>query len=446
MPSPRCVPSRCGNGGGPCSPWRSTATVGRRTLSRRCAGRAACSPTSWGSTRVPRWSSSNGRCSGRIRERPDWARTRTLGRRARGRVSPPTTPTDQDDFFGREDEVTACLSRLDAVPVLVLTGESGCGKSSLLRAGLVAALRDAGRTVAVTVPGPSPVAGLQATLAGIGARDVLAVDQLESLFLLDQDREQIAQYCGLLRRHVQDGGTLLLAVRADKMSGLAADPTLGALAERGLHLVSPLAGADLRHAIEEPARLSGLTLEHGLVDLLLRDVEADPGALPLLSHALVETWHRREGDVLTVESLPGLRAASAQPSPARPTASTSACPRSSGPCADRSCCGWSSPSADGPPVPRRVSAASLRGDAAREQVVADLVGARLVTAREDSIEMAHESLARAWPRLRSWIDDDAVGTRLLRHLVTATEAWEALGRPDSDLYRGGRLDAAMELA
>ena len=351
--------------------------------------------------------------------------------------------TDQDDFFGREDEITACLSRLDAVPVLVLTGESGCGKSSLLRAGLVAALRDAGRSVAVTVPGPAPVAGLQATLAGIGARDVLAVDQLESLFLLDQDREQVAQYCGLLRRHVQDGGTLLLVVRADKMGGLAADPTLGALAERGLHLVSPLAGADLRHAIEEPARLSGLTLEHGLVDLLLRDVEADPGALPLLSHALVETWHRREGDVLTVESYRDSGGISA------------AVARSADrlyerlPEDQRSMCRsvllrLVSPSADGPPVPRRVSASSLRGDTAREQVVADLVGARLVTAHEDSIEMAHESLARAWPRLRSWIDDDAVGTRLLRHLVTATEAWEALGRPDADLYRGGRLDAALD--
>lgn len=372
-----------------------------------------------------------------------------LGQRSNARATCPWKglaaydAADQDDYFGREDEVTACLSRLDAMPVLVLTGESGCGKSSLMRAGLVAALRDAGRRVSVTVPGPSPVAGLQAALAGIDAGDVLAVDQLESLFLLDQDRAQIVEYCGLLRRHVQDGGVLLLAVRADKMGGLAADATLGALAERGLHLVPPLAGDDLRHAIEEPARLSGLTLEHGLVDLLLRDVEADPGALPLLSHALVETWHSREGNVLTVESylssggISGAVARSADRLYERlPEAQRSLC---------RSILlRLVAPSTDGPPVPRRVPVSSMSGDAAREQVVADLVGARLLTAREDSIEMAHESLARAWPRLRSWIDDDAVGTRLLRHLVTATEAWEALGRPDSDLYRGGRLDAAIE--
>ena len=70
--------------------------------------------------------------------------------------------------------------------------------------------------------------------------------------------------------------------------------------------------------------------------------------------------------------------------------------------------------------------------------------ARLVTAEEDTVELAHEALARAWPRLRSWLDDDAAGQRVLRHLSAAADGWDSLGRPDSELYRGARLEAALE--
>ena len=78
--------------------------------------------------------------------------------------------------------------------------------------------------------------------------------------------------------------------------------TFAGLAERGLHLVKPLGGDSLRQAIEGPAAQAGLRLEPGLVDLLVRDCEGEPGALPLLSHALAETWQRRDGRVLTVEA------------------------------------------------------------------------------------------------------------------------------------------------
>ena len=67
-----------------------------------------------------------------------------------------------------------------------------------------------------------------------------------------------------------------------------------------------------------------------------------------------------------------------------------------------------------------------------------------MTTEEDSVELAHEALARAWPRLRSWLDEDAAGQRILRHLATAADGWESLGRPTSELYRGARLEAALE--
>ena len=102
------------------------------------------------------------------------------------------------------------------------------------------------------------------------------------------------------------------------------------------------------------------------------------------------------------------------------------------------------PSLEGDPVRCRVASRSLLGDPGRERVVGLLVRARLVTSEADSFEIAHEALARAWPRLRSWLDDDVAGQRILRHLGAAADGWDTLGRPDTELYGGARLDTAIE--
>ena len=91
-------------------------------------------------------------------------------------------------------------------------------------------------------------------------------------------------------------------------------------------------------------------------------------------------------------------------------------------------------------MPRR----SLATDADHERLIEQLVDARLVTSDGDVVELAHEALARAWPRLRGWLDDDVEGQRILRHLAAAAEAWDAMGRPDSELYRGARLAQALD--
>ena len=88
---------------------------------------------------------------------------------------------------------------------------------------------------------------------------------------------------------------VIVAVRSDHLGGLSTNAALRRLAERGLHLLGPLAGDDLRRAIEQPAALAGLRLEPGLVELLVRDCEGEAGSLPLLSHALVETWTAARG-------------------------------------------------------------------------------------------------------------------------------------------------------
>ena len=108
---------------------------------------------------------------------------------------------------------------------------------------------------------------------------------------------------------------MLVALRADRMADVSAHPAFARLIERGLHLLGAMDEEGLREAIEAPARQSGLIIQAGLVDLLVREVQDEPGALPLLSHALVETWKRREGNTLTVagyRASGGIRGAVAQ--------------------------------------------------------------------------------------------------------------------------------------
>ena len=97
---------------------------------------------------------------------------------------------------------------------------------------------------------------------------------------------------------------------------------------------------------------------------------------------------------------------------------------------------------DGEPLRSAVPRGAIPGDEAHDHLVERLVQARLVTADADVLDLAHETLARAWPRLRGWLDDDLEGQRILRHLSAATESWHAMGRPDTELYRGDRLTRA----
>jgi WD40 repeat protein/DNA-binding SARP family transcriptional activator len=354
----------------------------------------------------------------------------------------PFDEADAASFFGRDAETGACLERLHAHPFLVVAGPSGCGKSSLVRAGVAPALRHRGHDVVVIVPGSDP----HVTAAAIRAttdRTVVVVDQFEELFAVDHSSDAVSDLCRALVTHAGRGGSVILAVRSDRLGALSGEPEFSRLVERGLHLVTPLAGDALRQAIEEPARLAGLRLEAGLVELLVRDCEGEPGGLPMLSHALVETWRRRDGATLTVEGYRasgGIRGAVAR-SADRLYDSLPATERST---LRAVLLRLVTPSLDGDPVRCRVPSRNLLGDPQRERVVGLLVRARLVTAEDESFEVAHEALARAWPRLRSWLDEDVAGQRILRHLSAAADGWDTLGRPDTELYRGGRLETALE--
>ena len=348
---------------------------------------------------------------------------------------------DVDRFFGREADVESCLRVLRRSSLLALVGPSGSGKSSLLRAGLVAALRDLGRASQVITPGRHPRRAWTA-LAGAPPSTVLLVDQFEEVFTVCEEVEERTEFIRTLVAEL-DTRTVVIALRSDRLADLAAHPDLGRHVEEGLHLVAGLGEEGLRQAVEAPARQAGLHLEPGLIDLLVREVEGDPGALPLFSHALLETWKRREGTTLTVDgyrATGGIHGAVAQ-SAERLYAQTDPEHR---PLLRDLMLRLVSPGPDGEAVRSRVPRRLIAADTDHDQMIDALVAARLVTSDEGALEITHEALARAWPRLRSWLDDDVEGQRLLHHLSTSADAWDLMGRPDSELYRGVRLVRALD--
>jgi WD40 repeat protein len=186
-----------------------------------------------------------------------------------------------------------------------------------------------------------------------------------------------------------------------------------------------------------------MLIEAGLVDLLVGEVAGTPGALPLMSHALMETWNRREGRTLTVAGYAasgGIRGAVAR---SAETVYADAEEDQRHVLRDL-VLRLVTAGAEGEPVRSRVPRRLLSTDLEHERVIDLLVSSRLVTSDAEVVEIAHEALARAWPRLQGWLDEDVEGQRILHHLSTAADSWDLLGRVDSELYRGARLSQALE--
>ena len=347
---------------------------------------------------------------------------------------------DAESFFGREEETRICLERLASTPLLAVVGPSGCGKSSLLRAGLAAALRRDGTHTVVLTPGRHPVDAF--TAAAVRVDSVVLVDQAEEAFALCGDEDERERFFDALVGHT-GRGRVVLALRGDHTGDVASLPGLAVLVERGLFLLGPMSPEALRRAIERPARQHGLVLEHGLTDLLVREIEGQSGALPLLSHALRETWLRHEGRTLTVagyQASGGLRGAVAQSAESLYSALDEG---ERGQLRDL-VLRMVVPGPRGEPVRGEVPRRQVVVDPVQEHLIDRMVAARLVTSDGDAIELAHEAVVRAWPRLRGWLEDDLEGQRTRHHLTQAAEDWARSEFQASDLYRGTRLAATRE--
>ena len=238
---------------------------------------------------------------------------------------------------------------------------------------------------------------------------------------------------------------MLVAIRADFYGRCAVYPELSRLLGANHVLVGPMRRDELRRAIELPARRAGLRVDPDVVDALIADVEGEPGALPLLSTALLELWQRRDDRrlrMIAYEQVGGVRGAIARLAenayalldPAQREAAKRILLRLAG-------------QGDGEmAVRRRVELTELEADRDERvaEILAMLAADRLVTIGEGEVEVAHEALLREWPRLRGWLEEDGHGRRLHRHLGAAARDWDAGGRDPGELYRGARLAAALE--
>jgi DNA-binding SARP family transcriptional activator/WD40 repeat protein len=345
---------------------------------------------------------------------------------------------DGDVFYGRERAVADALTRLAQTRSLMLVGPSGSGKSSVLRAGVVASLRAEGRVAPIVELGTT-TPRVAEQLARLSADAVVVVDQFEELFT--DSRAAVAE--DELEALATWRGALAITLRSDHLDRLNGVAWLAELAERSLLLVRPPDAEDLRSAIIGPASATGLQLEPGLVELMLRDAKEEPGALPLLSHALRATWLGREGRTLTVDAyeraggLSGAIAATADDVYDHLDDAERAHVR-------QLMVRLFDVGADSRPTRARVPIDTALGYAGGRILVDRLSAARLVVTGDDGLTVAHEALATAWPRLAEWLDLDRSAAQRRRHLSDAAHSWDEMGRPDEELYRGGRLADASE--
>ena len=408
---------------------------------------------------------------------------------------------DVDDaslFFGRDLLTAELIDRLRTQRFVAIVGASGSGKSSLVRAGVVAtiahqlALTDGAvpptgsdrwlrriitptahplESLALNLIDPEDRETSTATLINemmadpyrlnlqirkiVGDEDsngfLLVIDQFEELFTLCRDRQEQHAFVDNLTTLARPDGLarVVITLRADFYANCAEFEPLRELLERHQRYIGPLNAEELRRAIHRPAQLNQWRIEPELEELLLTDLSDEPGYLPLLSHALLETWKRRSGRTMTVNGY--LEAGRVQGAIAQTADSV-----------------YNALTEEQQPVVRNIflrltelgeGAQDTRRRIQREELTSQqldrasvalllnkLADSRLIMLDGDEVEVSHEALIREWPQLREWLADDRENLRIHRHLTEAAQEWTALEKDTEALYRGTRLDQTLAWA
>jgi WD40 repeat protein/DNA-binding SARP family transcriptional activator len=407
------------------------------------------------------------------------------------------TEPDAHDFFGRGLLTRRLLTRLaeggSGSRFLAVVGPSGGGKSSVVRAGLVPAIR-AGALgnrkdafIAEMLPGSHPMDELEAALLRIAVRPVsrlrgrldsgsrglleasdlvvpaeaegvLVVDQFEEAFTLTTDERERELFLESLRVAAADPESrlrVIVTLRADFYDRPLIYPRFGELLAERTEAVPPLTPDELEQAIRGPVERVGVRPEPGLVAEMIADVAHQPGALPLLQYALTELFERRDDDRLPLSAyrdIGGIAGAlsaradriyeSTEPQGRRATKQVFL----------RLVTLGEGRQDTRRRVPRGELDALDVDQEAIDRAVNTFGGHRLLTfdrepsTREPTVEIAHEALLSAWGRLRTWIDAAREDLRQERGLARAAAEWRGSDGDPSFLLRGARLEQLLSWA
>lgn len=356
-------------------------------------------------------------------------------------------PEDSEFFFGREVLTEKLVGRIKSHSFLAVLGASGSGKSSLVMAGLIPTL---GLDYAIFRPGANPLAELES----VKGKQLIIVDQFEELFTLTQDKVARKAFISQLLESTKRS-KVIITLRSDFLGEVAGFHDLNDEVQAHLENVPPMNIDELRQAMEGQANVVGLRFEADLSQQVLDDVEGEPGAMPLLQHALWELWNRRHGRNLRAReyrAFGGVR-----------QAISSTAEKIYGECNK-----WEQEqirdiflrltrlddSDERRDTRKRVALGDLisfgRDFASTTLLFDKLASARLIvkTINEEKteIEVAHESLIRYWDRLHSWLNEDRELLHLRQGISEAAQEWEISGRDENLLiYHGGRLEDALRL-
>ncbi|MEU4350259.1 helix-turn-helix domain-containing protein [Streptomyces sp. NPDC023838] len=414
-------------------------------------------------------------------------------------------PQDAEWFFGRDGATAELVGRLAervGQGPLAVVAPSGAGKSSLLQAGLLPALRRGALPVAGSAAWPAVVctptahplkelvrctvdllgqAGDGLTPEALAERPralldavrdahghpglVLVVDQFEEAFTLCADARERRAFVAVLHALATGAGgqrptgvpvpaeaAVVLGVRADFFGHCLDHPELAEAFTHGLFALAPMSDAELRAAVTGPTERAGLVLEPGLAELLLRDLRsgpaASPGSLPLLGHALLATWQQRSGRTLTVagyETTGGIHGAVARTAESVFTRLDPAEQRMARHLLVRLVqIGEGSAAQTRRPLERALIPGQSADPAAAARALDAFVRARLVTVGAQTVEITHEALLHAWPRLRGWIESDRAALVQRQQLADTAVEWARAAHDPGLLYRGARLDAVRD--
>ncbi|MGH8924987.1 MAG: protein kinase domain-containing protein, partial [Acidimicrobiia bacterium] len=402
----------------------------------------------------------------------------------------PFDEADAPDFYGRDNVVDSLLGAVASNGLVTVVGASGSGKSSVIRAGLVPALRDGAITgseewfIVTMVPGLDPFdefhIGLRDAAVGFtdastreghrelrdsfataldspNSRALLIIDQFEELFsaaVSAETQERFLENVVDLTRDPSHRIRVVATMRADFSDRPLAHPGFGELFAKSSYLLAPMRPEQVEEVIRGPAGRVGIQVEPGLISEIIRDVANAPAYLPLLQYILSELFERRTQDRLTVQayrSLGGVEGVLER------RAETTYSTLSDG--AQRACrqlfLRMVHLGEHGEQTRRRLPLTEVAGLGERSEVDEALEAfskARLLTydrdpvSRTPTVEVAHETVIDRWTRYRVWIDETRSDLLAHRRLASAAETWIESGEDPSYLLTGGPLTAALDLS